>query len=71
MKIEFYFKKTGEACPPELSDNRFFVMNNKVYADNLASYESQEAAVDFDTFIVERDDIEWRAVILKNYSWIK
>ena len=62
MKIEFYHKYTGLVIPDRTSNNYYFVMNNEVYRDNQYSCESQEASVDFDTFVEEVPDIIWRIV---------
>ena len=62
MNIEFYYTDTGVAILKSQSDNRLFVMNDKVYTDNNYSCESQEARVDFDTFTEETDNISWRIV---------
>ena len=60
MEIEFYRKSTGEAMPKDYSDDWLFVMNDKVYTDNDASFESQQATVSFDDFIKECPDMGWR-----------
>ena len=62
MNIEFYYIDTGVAILKSQSDDRLFVMNDTVYTDNFRSCESQEATVDFDTFVEEVDNISWRIV---------
>ncbi len=60
MKVEFYFKETGEVI--EQPEGMFFVMNDKVFCDNGWSCESQEATVSFDDFINELPRVGWRVV---------
>lgn len=60
MKIEFYYKDTGEVL--QKTNDEFFIMNDEVWCDNGYSCESQEPSVCFDDFIVHKPHIGWRVV---------
>ena len=60
MRIEFYRKDNKEVIPSRVSDDYYFVMNNKVFKDNGDFYESQQETVNFDHFVVECPGIGWR-----------
>lgn len=56
--IEFYQKGTGKICKG--TDDYLFVMNNKVYRDNMKTFESQCAVIGFEDCIVRMDHVDWR-----------
>lgn len=58
-KIEFFFRHNGEII--DGNEARLFVFCDSVWQDNFESCESQSAVVDFDSFIRERKDLQWRA----------
>lgn len=60
MKIEFFYKETGEVMDGSSDDH--FVMGDEVYRNNQWVTESQEAAVDFDDFITECVHLGWRVM---------
>jgi len=57
-EIEFYQKTTGNICKG--TNDYLFVMNNKVYRDNMKTFESQCAVIGFDDCIEEFSHIGWR-----------
>lgn len=57
-EIEFYFKDSGKTC--RTVEDYLFVMNNKVYADNSKTFESQCEVIGFKDCIIAYGHIGWR-----------